>query len=160
MPKSIDAGQPKMRAATKAERIGDVARNVYESVAAQPLARITDALGLSNLAGVKKEFTTPDSGMKTAHIPTGPFKIGNMSMEILDDAGPALNASGESMASMEAMNRMKGMANRGEQYVVRRGGTTRNLIGPEAVDYNPRPGEEYGILDAGKNFRLLQRGMK
>lgn len=67
------------------------------------------------------------------------------------------NASGESMASMEAINRMASMKGKGQQFVVRKGGTTRPLIGPEAVDYRPRPGEEYGIMENGV-FKLLQRG--
>lgn len=79
------------------------------------------------------------------------------SVQILDDASrPLLNASGESMASAEAMSRMRGMKAAGKKYVVRKGGTTRDLIGPEAVDYNPRPGEQYGILDADGLFQLLQ----
>jgi hypothetical protein len=51
------------------------------------------------------------------------------------------------------------MKTRGEQFVVRKGGTTRPLIGPEAVDYTPRRGEEYGILNADGTFRLLNRGL-
>lgn len=79
------------------------------------------------------------------------------SVQVLDEAArPLLNASGESMASAEAMSRMRGMRDRGQKYVVRKGGTTRELIGPEAVDYNPRSGEQYGILDADGLFRLLQ----
>lgn len=78
-------------------------------------------------------------------------------IQILDESNrPLLNASGESMASAEALSRMKGMRDRGQKYVVRKGGTTRELIGPEAVDYNPRSGEQYGILDADGLFRLLQ----
>jgi hypothetical protein len=79
-------------------------------------------------------------------------------MQVVDDIGPRNNASGDSMASSEAMSRMSGMKNRGETYAVRQGGTTRPLIGPEAVDYSPRAGQEYGILDANGLFKLLQRG--
>lgn len=79
-------------------------------------------------------------------------------MQLVDDAvGPQNNASGSTMASIEALNRNKSMLNKGEKYVVRKHGTTRDLIGPEAVDYIPRSGEEYGIMDA-LGFRLLNRG--
>ena len=57
--------------------------------------------------------------------------------------------------SMEAMNRMNSMKRLGEQHVVYdRAGNKRPLIGPEAVDYNPRPGETYGV-EGPQGFRLL-----
>jgi hypothetical protein len=73
---------------------------------------------------------------------------------------PLINASGESAASLEALGRMRSMANRGEQFVVRRGGMLRPLIGPEAVDYAPRLGEEFGTVGPDGIFQLLQRGSK
>lgn len=81
----------------------------------------------------------------------------DMGFEVVDDLG--VNASGESAASLEAISRLKGMTSRGEQFVVRRGGTTRPLVGPDAVDYSPRPGEEFGIMQGGQ-FRLLSRGSR
>lgn len=57
------------------------------------------------------------------------------------------NASGESMASQEAINRQNSMKSQGQQFVVfDRAGNMRPLIGPEAVDYQPRPGETYGVM--------------
>lgn len=68
----------------------------------------------------------------------------------------ALNASGESAASMEAMNRMKSMKLRGQQHAVfDRAGNKRLLLGPEAVDYKTRPGETYGI-DSPTGFQTLE----
>lgn len=65
------------------------------------------------------------------------------------------NASGESMASQEAINRQASMKAQGQQYAVYdRAGNMRPLIGPEAVDYNPRPGETYGIMHP-EGFQVL-----
>lgn len=255
---NIPPNTPVMRAPTMKERVGDKIRDAYESVAEQPLAKIADLLGLTDFAGIKESFTTPDDGVRMGALPGPPggkafgtgrnfyqslanknrylaaeenrilagqhknrvaqmdreiasgapsipfeqitesprmlrtyqdklaaspkvqkmqpstvpneFHMANEveelikglggpqgSVQILDDASrPLLNASGESMASAEAMSRMRGMKSAGKKYVVRKGGTTRELIGPEAVDYNPRPGEQYGILDADGLFQLLQ----
>jgi len=156
--KMLSKQGPSMRAPTKMERAGNILRSVYEGAAQQPIVRIADMLGLSDIGGIVRNWDAPPT-MKHGAMPAGPFKLGNKSIQLLDDAiGPAANASGESMASIEALNRMKGMKNRGERYVVRRGGTTRDLIGPEAVDYSPRPGEEYGVMGSDNLFRLLQRG--
>lgn len=149
---------PSMRAPTTWERIGGGLQSAVESLSKQPLARIADLAGLVNLDAAKREFSEPYSGVRYATMPSGPFKWGNKTLELLDDTvGPRLNASGESMASSEALSRMSGMKDRGQKFVVRRGGMTRELIGPTAVDYNPRPGEEYGVLRDGV-FSLLQRG--
>lgn len=147
-----------MRAPTTSERIGGMLQSAFGGLAQQPLARIADLTGLTDFKGVSKSFSTPDTGIRNATVPFGPFKSGGKSIQLIDDAiGPGLNASGESMASVEAINRMRSMAGKGEQFVVRKGGTTRPLIGPEAVDYRPRPGEEYGVMRNGV-FQLLQRG--
>ena len=62
-------------------------------------------------------------------------------------SGGRLNASGESAASLEAMQRLTGMKQRGEQFVVfDRGGRMRPITGPEAVDYVARPGETFGVM--------------
>jgi hypothetical protein len=60
------------------------------------------------------------------------------------------NASGESAASAEALSRQAGMKARGEQFAVQKGGQTRPLIGPDAVDYTPRKGETYGVIRDGR----------
>jgi hypothetical protein len=66
------------------------------------------------------------------------------------------NASGESEASLEALRRQEGMQARGERFVVyNRAGTARPLLGPEAVDYRPAPGETYGV-ETAHGFRLLE----
>ena len=66
------------------------------------------------------------------------------------------NASGESMASTEALNRMSSMKNQGKKFVVYdRAGNMRPLIGPEAVDYKPRPGETYGV-QTPNGFQVLE----
>ena len=77
-------------------------------------------------------------------------------LEILDVGG--VNASGESAASLEALQRLAGMRARGQQFVVQGpGGQTRPLIGPEAVDYVPRPGEVFGV-QGPQGFQPLSRG--
>lgn len=74
--------------------------------------------------------------------------------EIVDDVG-GLNASGESAASAEAMSRQAGMKARGEEFgVYDRAGNFRPLIGPDAVDYQVRPGETYGVRSSD-GFRVL-----
>lgn len=68
----------------------------------------------------------------------------------------ANNGSGESAASLEALNRQAAMRANGEQFVKydRAGGRTP-LIGPDAVDYVPARGETYGVEGPG-GFRLLE----
>jgi hypothetical protein len=177
---------PMMRAAKPHERIGDFFRDIYESAAAQPLGRIADATGITNLSGMIKTAYTPDTGVKLGMMPGPPGSkllsglkptafseadeverlirgMGNdnvSGLQHIDDvSGIRNNASGTGMDSIEALSRNAGMKTRGEQFVVRKGGTTRPLIGPEAVDYTPRRGEEYGILNADGTFRLLNRGL-
>ena len=77
-----------------------------------------------------------------------------MGIELLDDAGLGVNASGESAASAEAISRLRGMQSRGEQFaVMTRDGRFRPLIGADAVDYVPRNGETFGILTQGPDGR-------
>lgn len=62
------------------------------------------------------------------------------------------NASGESSASLEAINRLKEMAGKGQKFGVKnRGGQVRELIGADAVDGSMRlnPGEAFGIIENG-----------
>jgi len=92
------------------------------------------------------------------------FKLADKEVKVADEAIPELsnNASGESAASVEAMNRVKSMATRGEQYVVYdHAGNVRPLIGPDAVDFVPGRGETYGIQKADGTFiRLEDNGGK
>ncbi len=80
------------------------------------------------------------------------------SIQVLDDVDDMTNASGESAASLEALSRAAGMKSRGEQFAVQKGGVTRPLIGPDAVDYTPQAGEVYGILREGGGFNPLTYG--
>lgn len=80
---------------------------------------------------------------------------GGSGIELVNDDAPAMNASGESAASAEAMSRNAGMKSRGEQFVVYdRAGNERPLIGPDAVDYHPAKGETYGVKTPD-GFRTL-----
>lgn len=75
-----------------------------------------------------------------------PVKDNGPSLEVIEEGPLGNNASGESGASMEAMSRLKAMANKGEKFVViDRAGRARPLIGADAVDYVPQPGETFGI---------------
>lgn len=71
--------------------------------------------------------------------------------------GPGLevNASGESGASFEAMSRLEGMKARGEQFgYFDRAGRFTPVIGADAVDFQPRKGQTFGV--AGPDgFRVL-----
>lgn len=72
--------------------------------------------------------------------------LGGASIEQVDAGAEQNNASGDSAASLEATSRQQGMADRGESFVVYdRAGRVRTLVGPEAVDYQARPGETYGV---------------
>jgi ribosomal protein S18 acetylase RimI-like enzyme len=65
------------------------------------------------------------------------------------------NGSGESAASLEAINRDASMKARGERFVVYdRTGARRVLIGVDAVDYVARQGETYGV-EGPAGFRVL-----
>lgn len=76
--------------------------------------------------------------------------------------GPALdvlgessvNASGDSSASLEALQRMAGMKAKGQSFAVRKGGKLRKLTGPDAVDYRVQPGEEYGVVGPQGEFAV------
>lgn len=69
------------------------------------------------------------------------------------------NGSGESSASVEALNRLRSMASKNEKFAVRKRGATRDLIGPDAVDYSPGTDEEFGIIRDGL-FQVLSRGAR
>lgn len=82
--------------------------------------------------------------------------VGGATLDVVDEAtGLTLNASGESAASQEALNRQVGMQGRGEQFVVYdRAGRRKPLLGPDAVDYKPHRGETYGV-ESPAGFRVL-----
>lgn len=65
---------PIMRAPTGKERIADSIRGAYESLSEQPLVRIADMLGLSNIKGVAKSLYEPSDPMelKVGMMPMGP----------------------------------------------------------------------------------------
>ena len=64
--------QATMRAPTRGERIADMVRAVYEGAAAQPIGRILDLLGATNLRGMADSFTTPESGVRMGEMPGPP----------------------------------------------------------------------------------------
>src|SRR5215510_10558403 len=82
--------------------------------------------------------------------------LGDATIEQLDDAGRVRNnASGESAASVEALNRQRDMSARGKQFVVYdRAGRRRALPLADYVDYKPQRGETYGI-EGPNGFELL-----
>ena len=57
-PPVVNTG-PSMRAATKTERLGDKFRNFFEGLSQQPIARVGDAIGMSNFRGINDTFSTP-----------------------------------------------------------------------------------------------------
>ena len=67
MPKNT----PIMRAPTGKERIADTIRGAYDSLSEQPLVRIMDMLGLSNIKGVANE---DPNAMKMGVMSGGPSK--------------------------------------------------------------------------------------
>lgn len=94
-------------------------------------------------------------------VPPDRMQIDPNSMEVVQGE-PTVNASGESAASAEAISRRRGMAARGEKFVVYdKAGTRREIIGPEAVDFHPAQGETYGIeYNDGRFSPLTHRGGK
>lgn len=81
--------------------------------------------------------------------------LGMSSIEQVDNGPTATNGSGDSSASLEALSRDNGMRGRGEQFVVYdRAGNRRPLVGVDAVDYQARPGETYGV-ETRDGFRSL-----
>lgn len=120
------------------------------------------ANALTNIAGAA------DPLMKGSSLKAGiPLMMGglkNIGRDVVEEEPQIMkafenlrtNASGESMASGEALSRMQGMKAQGKQFVVYdRAGNMRPLIGPEAVDYRPRPGETYGV-QTPTGFQMLE----
>lgn len=82
--------------------------------------------------------------------------VGDSSMQLRGDEPTTFNASGESAASVEAMNRDASMKKAGRQFVVYdAAGNEKPLIGPDAVDYKAGKGETYGIKHADGTFTKL-----
>jgi hypothetical protein len=78
--------------------------------------------------------------------PATEWKPPSPELELVDEGNIQNNASGDSSASVEAMNRQKSMKVKGKQFVVYdKTGKYRPLIGTDAVDYVPKKGETYGI---------------
>jgi GNAT superfamily N-acetyltransferase len=72
-----------------------------------------------------------------------------------DQGVTEVNASGESGASFEAMSRLEGMKARGEQFgVFDRAGKFTPVLGADAVDYQPRKGQTFGIAGPS-GFQVL-----
>lgn len=68
-----DVGRPipVMRAATKTERLRDLMERIARGVAEQPLVRMTDLIGLTDIAGMAKTFQQ-DDGVKYGAMSDGP----------------------------------------------------------------------------------------
>lgn len=113
---------------------------------------------LQDIPGHPKGSHVMADTLKKAGVPVPEKPTGHIepTVEVVGEGGP--NASGESAASAEALSRLKGMAARGEEFVVKKGNTIRKLVGPEAVDYQPQAGETFGVRDKDGNFRLLSQG--
>ena len=95
-----------------------------------------------------------DTIQRQADQPAGTLANDEPRIELLDDTD--VNGSGESAASAEAISRQRGMKARGESFAVQGpGGKIRPLIGPEAVDYQPRPNERFGKVDSSGRFTAL-----
>jgi hypothetical protein len=74
------------------------------------------------------------------------------SVQDIDPATSRVNASGESAASLEHIQRQRGMQDRGETFVVYdRAGRRRPLDTP---DYTTKPGETFGV-EGPQGFRVL-----
>lgn len=96
-----------------------------------------------------REWKPPSAAAMSSRSKSGP------SVALLEEGDIQNNASGDSSASVEAMNRNKAMAGKGERFVVYdRSGKARPLIGTDAVDYIAKPGETYGI-EGPQGFRTL-----
>ena len=68
--------KPQMRSSSPKEKLGDLIRSAYENISQQPIARIGDALGITNLRGMGQ----PDgSNQKLGMMPGGPGILRGMS---------------------------------------------------------------------------------
>jgi hypothetical protein len=98
--------------------------------------------------------TNPERALPPAML--GPSSQEELIMRMQNPSQRTINASGESAASMEAINRQASMKATKKQFVVYdKAGNKRPLIGPDAVDYVPKKGETYGIESPG-GFQVLE----
>ena len=63
---------PQMRPASRDERIRDWMRAFYAGAAEQPLVRLSDLAGITDIQGVADEFGGPDTGLKMGEMPGSP----------------------------------------------------------------------------------------
>jgi hypothetical protein len=102
---------------------------------------------------VREEMAKFDDYVKSGGRENGP------SLEVIEEGPYTNNASGESGASVEAMNRLSAMKEKGEVFVVYdRAGRKRPLIGADAVDYVPKKGETFGIQSPAGFKPLVENG--
>ena len=60
---------PQIRAATGLERFNDIVRDVYAAAEASPAGKLSDLLGVSNLAGIGRSFEEPTDASTAAPFP-------------------------------------------------------------------------------------------
>ena len=63
--------KPQLRSSTTKEKIGDKLRAAFGNIAEQPLARIADALGITDFTGLSQP--EDPNAMKLGMMPEGPF---------------------------------------------------------------------------------------
>lgn len=117
------------------------------------------ATGSANIAAATAQAPAQEAipGLGALESSLDPNALG--SLQVADEGAAGPNASGESDASLEALNRLAGMQARGEQFVVyNRAGKGRPLLGPDAVDYTPRAGETFGVQGPTEFHVLEDRG--
>lgn len=70
----VKKSTPVMRAPTKMERFRDMATDFLDAVAAQPLAKVTDTLGLTGIGQQARDAVDPEAAyrMKLGIMPGGP----------------------------------------------------------------------------------------
>lgn len=101
------------------------------------------------LNGVEFDYSGLDDVMNTKLREA----TGADSIEVVDEMGP--NASGDSSASQEAINRNASMQGKGQKYAVYdKAGRRRDILGVDGPDYVARPGETYGI-EGPDGFQVL-----
>lgn len=95
-----------MRAATTLERLNDRVRDFYEAAAAHPLGKITDMIGLSDLAGKARSFVEP---MQVMGMGMGaPIKPAKLLQGLAGEAGYAYHATNaERLADIAESGKLK-----------------------------------------------------
>lgn len=141
-------------AADDMQRAHALAEEVKASGELNPVIVVVDRDGPYLLEGAHRMVALQELGV--THVPAVVvLDQATGTLELREDEGTQVNASGESAASTEALSRQEGMSARGEQFVVYdRAGRARPLLGPEAVDYQVRPGETFGV-QGPEGFRVL-----